>query len=184
MSWLLHPLSWLYSHRSTQAISEGLMLIYTFCYNLINFLFFPVSFFPPLLLFPYLIPSLLCLTVAWWMRWTSQAWSWMKHWGSFRPTFVSREKPKRWNVLSRPSGNCKSGSCCDCLGLFCNILAGIRRGAPFGYDFHILSFNHLGISRFGFHYILITCIKQAIFIHVRVRVGVFNYKTKNTRTKV
>lgn len=33
----------------------------------------------------------------WWMRWTSPQWSWMKHSGNFRPTSVSKEKPRKWS---------------------------------------------------------------------------------------
>lgn len=46
-------------------------------------------------------------TAAWWTRWISPAWSWTTRWGNSRPTFVSREKPRRWSVSSRLSGHLK-----------------------------------------------------------------------------
>lgn len=109
-AWLIPTISrvvlcdWEICLGSTSTHHVGIYCL-KFCYKIFNIFSFFSVVIPFHCSYSIYIPSLLRSTVAWWMRWTSQAWSWTKHWGNFRPTSVSREKPRRWNVLLRPSGN-------------------------------------------------------------------------------
>lgn len=39
--------------------------------------------------------NILFALAVWWMRWTSQLWSWMKHSGNFKLISVSKEKLRK-----------------------------------------------------------------------------------------